>query len=143
MEKRLYRSRKYRVLGGVAGGLAEYFNIDPILMRVIFVVLVLTKGFGILLYIILWIVIPEMPFEMAYKIKPEGETPNEAESEAQTAPVEVKTNGTGKTIFGIILIAVGVLFFLDRFIPSFDFGDIFPIALVVIGLFLVFNSTRK
>ncbi|MBM4170717.1 MAG: PspC domain-containing protein [Ignavibacteria bacterium] len=143
MEKRLYRSRKYRVFGGVAGGLAEYFNIDPVLMRVIFVVLVLTKGFGILLYIILWIVIPEMPFDIAYNIKTDESKTSDSNSEAPNINFEVKKNSTGRTVFGIILIALGVLFFFDRFIPSFDFDDVFPIALIVIGLFLVYNSTRK
>jgi phage shock protein PspC (stress-responsive transcriptional regulator) len=143
MEKRLYRSRKYRVLGGVAGGLAEYFNIDPVLMRVIFVVLALTKGFGILLYIILWIVIPEMPFDIAYNIKKDESSTPDSSAETPSVDYEMKKNSTGRTVFGIILIALGLLFFFDRFIPSFDFDDVFPIALIVIGLFLVYNSTRK
>ena len=55
--KSLYRSQKNRVIAGVAGGMAEYFNIDPLIVRLIFVALLLAGGGG-LLYIIAWIFIP-------------------------------------------------------------------------------------
>ncbi len=56
--KKLVRKRKDRVLGGVCGGLAEYFNVDVILVRLIWIALALFVGGGILLYIIAWIIIP-------------------------------------------------------------------------------------
>ncbi len=59
--KRLYRSRTDRMLAGVCGGLAEYFNIDPVIIRVIAVVAALMAFGGLLAYIILWIVVPEAP----------------------------------------------------------------------------------
>ena len=59
--KRLYRSGKDRILGGVCGGLAEYFGVDPVLIRFIWIVAVLGWGFGILAYIIAWIIIPRNP----------------------------------------------------------------------------------
>jgi phage shock protein C len=59
--KRLFRSRKDRILGGVCGGLGTYFNLDPVLMRVIWVVLFFFAGVGILAYILAWIIVPEEP----------------------------------------------------------------------------------
>lgn len=59
--KRLYRSGKDKVLGGVCGGIAEYFGVDPVLIRLIWVALILAGGSGVLLYIIAWIVIPRNP----------------------------------------------------------------------------------
>jgi phage shock protein PspC (stress-responsive transcriptional regulator) len=56
--KRLYRSENSRVLGGVCGGIGEYFSLDPVIIRFAFVIFTLMGGSGILLYIILWIVIP-------------------------------------------------------------------------------------
>jgi phage shock protein C len=56
--KKLYRSRKDSVLGGVCGGLAEYFGIDSIIMRLLFLIL-LFSGFGVIIYIIAWIFIPQ------------------------------------------------------------------------------------
>lgn len=144
MQKKLYRSRKFRVLGGVAGGLAEYFGLDPILMRVIFVLFTLINGIGILLYIILWIIIPEEPLEVAYNI--DKETPkgtSEENAESQKIEIEHKKNGNGRVIFGIVLIAIGLLFLAERFIPAFCFEDILPLTLVIIGIFLIWNSISK
>lgn len=60
--KRLYRSRDDRMIAGVCGGLAEYFNVDPVIVRIIFFILLLPGGLpGLLPYIILWIVVPEKP----------------------------------------------------------------------------------
>ena len=59
--KRLYRSRSSRMLGGVCGGIAEYFNIDPTLVRLGVVALSLAAGGGLLAYIIAAIIIPEAP----------------------------------------------------------------------------------
>jgi phage shock protein PspC (stress-responsive transcriptional regulator) len=58
MERKLYRSETDRMLGGVCGGLAEYFNIDSTILRLVFVLFVLWGGGGALAYIICWIVIP-------------------------------------------------------------------------------------
>ena len=70
--KRLYRSRTNSQVGGVAGGLGEYFGIDPTLIRIVWLIAILGLGTGLLLYIILWIVIPQEPeFEAVYKMKNE------------------------------------------------------------------------
>lgn len=60
--KRLYRSRKDRILGGVCAGIGNYFNIDPVLVRVAWVVGFFAMGFGFIAYIIAWIIVPEEPF---------------------------------------------------------------------------------
>ena len=66
--KRLYRSRTDRKIAGVCGGIAEYFNIDPVIVRVIAVLLLLPGGLpGFIPYIILWIVVPEKPRQTARK----------------------------------------------------------------------------
>ena len=58
MTRRIYRSSRDRMIAGVAGGLAEYFDIDPVLTRAGIVILTLSGGLGILTYIILWIIMP-------------------------------------------------------------------------------------
>ena len=63
--RRLYRSRTDRKLAGVCGGLAQYFNTDATLMRVLFVVLALLGGPGLVIYLVLWIVVPEEPQDAA------------------------------------------------------------------------------
>lgn len=63
MAKRIYRSAKDRMLGGVCGGIGEYFDVDPTIVRLVAVVFALS-GAGILAYIIAWIIIPEQPVVM-------------------------------------------------------------------------------
>lgn len=74
--KRLYRSRVDRQLAGVCGGIADYFNMDPTLVRILWVILTIAGGPGLVLYIILAIVVPEEPeFIQTYaeKVKNEDE----------------------------------------------------------------------
>lgn len=60
--KKLYRSRKNRIFGGVCGGIGEYFNIDPTIVRLIWALLTIASfGTGILLYLIAWFIIPRNP----------------------------------------------------------------------------------
>lgn len=63
--RRLYRSRTNRMIAGVCGGLAEYFKIDPTIIRVIAVILLLPGGVpGLLPYVVLWIVVPNNPISV-------------------------------------------------------------------------------
>ncbi len=61
MTRRLYRNTREAMVGGVCAGLAEYLNLDPTIVRLIFVLMALLGGHGILVYLILWIVIPPAP----------------------------------------------------------------------------------
>ena len=144
MKEKLYRSRRQRVLAGVAGGIAQYFNIDPVLVRVLFVIITIMHGFGILLYIILWIVVPEEPFEMAYKVNPEtADSSAQPQDSGEFFAQPVKSKETGRIIAGVVLIGIGLIFFADRIIPSFDLGDVLPIAMVLVGVALIWNSMKK
>ena len=60
--KRLYRSKSERMIAGVCGGLAEYFNIDSTIIRLLFVAAALFGGPGLILYLVMWILVPEEPF---------------------------------------------------------------------------------
>lgn len=61
MAKRLYRSRNKRMIAGVSGGLAEYMDVDVTIIRLLWVLVTLFGGSGILAYIVLWIIVPEEP----------------------------------------------------------------------------------
>ncbi len=69
MEKRLYRSTSDKKLGGVCAGLAEYFNVDPTLVRAAFLLFALAGGPGLFVYIVLYFVMPEAPRSTFSKIK--------------------------------------------------------------------------
>ncbi|MGP8319644.1 MAG: PspC domain-containing protein [Methanosarcinaceae archaeon] len=61
MNKRLYRSRDNCMIAGVCGGLAEYFDTDPTLIRLLWILFTLAGGSGIIGYIIAWVIIPQYP----------------------------------------------------------------------------------
>ena len=149
MEKKLYRSRSKKVIAGVAGGLGDYVNIDPVAIRVLLVLITIINGFGLLLYIILWIVIQEEPYDENFKTKSEymGEQKtNEFTTEENVNyenKIKPESSSKGRVIFGAILIGLGLIFLFERFIPSFDFEVIFSLALVILGLSMVFNFFNK
>ncbi len=62
-QKRLYRSRKDRMIAGVCGGIAQYFHVDPTPVRLLFVLAALFNGLGLIVYLALWLVTPENPEE--------------------------------------------------------------------------------
>lgn len=59
--KKLYRSRKNRIIAGVCGGIGEYFNIDPTIVRVAFLLFSILPGPSVVFYIIAWLIIPSEP----------------------------------------------------------------------------------
>ncbi len=78
--RRLYRSRTNRMLGGVLGGIAEYSNLDPTVVRLLFVLLAfLTGGAALLAYPIVWVIVPEAP-QQPTTWTPTAPTPPEAPS---------------------------------------------------------------
>lgn len=63
--KKLYRSRTNRMLAGICGGIAEYLNLDPTIVRIGFIIISLLPGPSIIFYILAWIVIPEKPAKIS------------------------------------------------------------------------------
>ncbi len=141
MERRLYRSRRNRIVAGVAGGLGEYFDIDPVFVRVIFVIATLAGAWGILAYIILWIVVPNDRFD--FELKPqtaEGETVmDEKDPVRQYAERKQRNSKLG----GTILVILGILFLANNYLPHFNFSDTWPLILIAVGAALILNSVRK
>lgn len=146
MKKKLYRSTKDKMLGGVAGGIAEYFDIDSTLIRVLFILVVFLGGSGIIAYIILWVVVPEMPYTLpdfntssdeSYKKDNEEKPGNPFKNESE----QTKDN---KSLWGgLILITMGSLFLLDNYIPRFNFSDYWPLILIGVGVGLLINAKKK
>jgi len=67
MARKLYRSRDERQVAGVCGGLAQYFGLDPTVVRLIFVFMALAGGPGLLIYLVLAIVVPEAPRKITFE----------------------------------------------------------------------------
>ena len=80
--KRLYRARDERMIAGVCGGIAKYFNVDPTLIRLLFVILAFAGTSGLLAYIVLAIIVPEEP--VGYSPEPPAETQAEETAEKES-----------------------------------------------------------
>lgn len=141
MRERLYRSRGDRMVFGVAGGLARYLNIDSSIIRLVWVLLVLAAGTGILLYIIAAVLIPEEPVGSVPGTPP-GTTAPAGGSWAYRPPTERRDAGGGAIILGAILVIVGGWLLAQRFLPSLEGRVVWPVILVFVGLALVLGSLR-
>lgn len=120
----LRRSSDDKVIAGVCGGLGRYLGVEPILLRIAFVVLTIAGGSGILLYIIAVLLIPE-------------ERPGDRLAAIRSVP-----GATGRILAGTALIALGTILLLDRVIPWFD-RVIGPVTLIAIGVAVLVWGTRR
>lgn len=147
MAKRLYRSRQDCYIGGVAGGIAEYFDVDPTLVRLAWVLFGFMGG-GVLAYLIAWLVIPPAPEgeenenfrrseeirekvvstakQVEDRIKGATNPPSSAETpEGETAREAGETSewkveargGRDQRLIGVILVALGVMFLANQASP--------------------------
>jgi phage shock protein C len=142
MRERLYRSRGDRMLFGVAGGMARYFNLDPAIVRLVWVLLFLAGGAGILLYIVAAIVIPEEPAGYVATAAAGGESAAGTQAGAGLAGQRRDTGG-GAIVLGLVLVLAGGWFLAQRFFPQLDAQVIWPAVLIVLGLVLVAGALRR
>ena len=126
--KRLLKSDVNKIIGGVCGGLAEYFDVDPVIMRVLFVLLAFFGGSGIVLYIACSIIMPK-------RITLVGDLPGKAEARSANA----------RKIFGIVLVVGGaVILFTNLGFFSFlhmwdiSWSFVFPVLLILLGMAIIY-----
>lgn len=162
--ERWYRGSD-RILGGVCSGLAAGLDVDPLWIRIAFVLLALLQGIGIVLYIVLWIVMPELAGtqpagysrfdsmmadvrrawgnlqgQLGGTKAPSPAAPTEG-SALLTAPAH-PTWRNPSVALGLILVVVGLLFLADN-LGFINWNLIWPAALIVIGVLLLARSIAK
>jgi len=156
MKARLTRSRKDRIIFGVCGGLAEYFGVDAVIIRLAFVIFTIIEWHGILLYIILAIIIPEAEKEdmtekqtidetvenLGEQLKISGE---KLEEKVEEFSEELVTERPKRAMWlGAFMILLGLFFLFNRL--GFLWwlrGDIFlPLVLILLGAWLLISNTR-
>ena len=145
MEKKLYRDEHHKVISGVCAGLAEYLNIDVSIIRVIFLASLVMKGVGFIPYIILWIVLPKKNHlfndpTVDYKVPPDP-----MGYYGTTNPFPVKKKSNFSVIAGAALVVMGAFFLLDELnlIPDIDFGKLWPVVLIGMGVSFIFSKGKK
>lgn len=133
---KLYRSERDKKIGGVCGGLANYFDVDVVLIRVAFVLLLLFGGGGFLAYVILWIVIPTEPRDFTKAGNIQEDTSNTGETSEKGVENQNKKNNTS-LIAGMLLIFVGLIILFDKILPYYNIIDFWPVILIVIGALML------
>ncbi len=130
--KRLYRSKVNRMISGVCGGLGEYLNMDPVVVRIVFILLALFGGGGIILYLIGIIVIPENPNQNIVKNQ------------------KIKSKSNHSAFWGWVLIIIGALLLIPQFtfVPPMNLWDlpwgvIWAVLFILIGLFFLLKTTPE
>jgi phage shock protein C len=169
MNKKLYRDEYHKVLGGVCSGLAEYFEMDVTLVRLIFFFSIFVIGVSFLAYIVLWIVLPRKDYTynnpnynspiVDYTVPPGGtfttpppfagnpfSNPYNSNAPGFTpvgAPPKQRSNAG--VIIGMVLIILGAIILIDEFdlIPDFDFGRLWPVVLLFVGAAMIVSGQKK
>ena len=138
--RRLFRDTDNSVLGGVCSGLAAYFNIDPILLRVLFVVFTVAWGLSVLLYLLLWLIVPPAR-NAAQKLEMRGEEvtieniERSVKEEYDSVKKNVRKHGRSETFKGART-AVGEMFHVLGLI----FRGIFRVLVIIFGLFFILTG---
>lgn len=139
--RRLFRSADNKVIAGVCGGLGEYLGLDPVVVRLVFVLLLVFGGSGLLLYLVFWLVIPS---ENSLRKNPDSAIrENAREIDEKARKIFPNALLSGRAIFGIALVVIGALYFVEKsgccsFI--FRWELVFPALLILLGLALVFRK---
>ncbi|MDK2896576.1 MAG: hypothetical protein PWP04_696 [Candidatus Atribacteria bacterium] len=146
MRKKLYRSRQDRMLGGVCGGIADYFEVDTTLVRLIAVVLAIFGGAVVIAYLIGWIIIPEEPRDKVFAEPELVETGREERVKNSTSDSENKKMSI--ELLRWLLILLGGLWLSTQIFswwPLFTWiGRLLtPIILVIMGIFILINNRKK
>jgi phage shock protein C len=142
---RLYRSIDNRMIGGVCGGLGVYLNVDPIFIRLLFILLLFGSDFGFILYILLWILIPEEGKAYGFKEESLGERVKSMGNDIQQAVTQ--PHPQAGIILGIGLIIIGGFLFIDQMNFSWlrwmDFDVLWPLLLIIGGFVLLFRKRQE
>ena len=136
--QKLRRSRENRFLFGVAGGLAEFFDVDPILVRTGWVLLTMaTVGIAALLYIVLASIIPDDRPPMPEEVNPM----DDASSAKSASAIKIGFNAI-RTVFGISLIVIGMITLLNQLnaIGTIRWDIIWPATIVLVGVTILLPS---
>lgn len=167
MNRRLYRSVADRRIGGVAAGTATYFDIDPSIARVLWLLLAFfTGGVFVIVYLVMWAVVPEEPWAPGMPPGQAGAPAAPGEGGAAASTEGTSTEGAGSTgavapaswppqparassgpgghvILGAILILIGAWFLAQEFLPWLNWDLVWPIGLVIIGVLILAAALRR
>ena len=141
----LYRSEENRIVAGVAGGLGEYFGIDPTIIRVIFVLLTVFGGSGLLIYLILWLIMPAKSRIGSSPAASVRDSVEELRNQAQRFAHDIRNRSGSddqRQMWGTVILIFGFILLLGNFgfFSIFSMHDFWPVLLIILGLLILFKK---
>lgn len=144
---KLRRNPINKVIGGVCSGLADYFNMDVTIMRLLFVIAFIFASFGFWFYIILWIVLPigqrTIDNGQQSTVDSQNQRTESQETDGVTGNGQSRQLKMKSIITGTVVILIGLLFLVNNFIPITWVWKLWPLILVVIGVVMIVTSSKK
>jgi phage shock protein C len=132
---------------GVAGGMARWLDVDPAVVRLVWALLIIAGGVGLLLYIVAAIVVPEEPLGAAQPMgagaPPAGSGPAAGGGWAAPHGSTRRDAGSAPIIIGIVLVLLGAWFLAERYIDWLDNALLWPALLIVVGGLLLVGAMRR
>lgn len=153
--KTLHRSKTDKILAGVCGGLGEYFDIDPTIIRLLFILIVALGGSGVFLYLVLWLIMPKSSSAEAVlteeKIKEfAGEIKEKAEEIKGSVMKKYCEHGadshSGRRFFGWLLLILGIALLANNLVPHWIRLQMFrfwPLFLIVAAILMIAGSGEE
>jgi len=135
-QKRLLRSQTNRMLGGVCAGLASYLGVDPLLIRFAFGALGFINGFGVILYCVLWIIIPDQAGSELASEDAVRANLSDMRNQLQTTVQSIGAT-RGSMLVGLFLIAAGLWFLAKIVFPHLNVALFWPLIFIGAGVFLL------
>lgn len=151
---RLCRSSTDKVVGGVCGGLAEYLRVDPLIVRVLMVVLAMINGIGLAVYLLMWALVPAAQVDYPSQEEMVRRNVEEIRERARQLGEEARgafgerwdageKGGSRMLIGGAVLVGVGLLILLRNFGLLWWFGKLWPLVLIAIGVAVLLNNLKE
>lgn len=128
MEKKLYKSSNDKVLAGVCGGIGEYFEMDPVFVRLIWVLATLVYGAGFVLYVIAAVIMPERNSD---SLLDKHNTYRKHDREG------------GRRILGMIFVGLGLFFIIKRYVYWLDMESMVAIGFIIFGIYIFMKNRGK
>lgn len=150
----LYRSETNKVIAGVAGGLGEYFNVDPTIIRILFVLMAVFGGSGFIIYIVLWLIIPTKSNSqnsqdaIRSNIEDMKSTTTSFAHSLQKGEITKGKQSlrsddlNSRYWWAIIIIVVGFLFLMRNYglLGGIEFNKLWPLVLIIFGLAIILRK---
>ncbi|MFC1741688.1 PspC domain-containing protein [Nanoarchaeota archaeon] len=151
--KRLYRSKKDKIIAGVCGGIAEHFNVDPIWIRLAAVLLIFANGLGLVLYILAWILIPQNPRQSGADTTAErtakdvhskiSRKHSENVARKRGKPVHEKPCRSGVSFMGVFFVFLGTVLLMNNLFNWFTAAYGWALAFIAFGGYLIARRLVK